>query len=192
MTDPVDGFKRVLDALNRLNIPYMVGGSLASSIYGVARSTADVDLVADVRMEHVDPLSAELAGEFYAEAEMMRQALRTGRVFNLIHFASSYKFDIYPVASEPYHQAAFARRRLKKYPLEGQELTFYVASAEDTILAKLAWYRSGNEVSERQWSDVLDVVRVQWGRLELAYLREWASSLGVADLLEQALGSVSS
>jgi hypothetical protein len=188
MTGPSDGFKRVLETLDRLKIPYMVGGSLASSIHGIVRSTRDIDLVADIKMEHIAPLAAELSGEFYADPEMMRQALQQGRMFNLIHHASSYKFDFYPLSRKPYDQAQFARRATAEFSLDGREaLTFYVASPEDTILSKLVWYRAGNQVSERQWSDVIDVVRVKRNLLDLPYLRQWAASLGVADLLEEAL-----
>lgn len=188
MTALARGFKRVLEVLNRLQIPYMIGGSLASCIHGIPRSTRDVDLVAAIKMEHVAPLAAELSGEFFADPEMIREALWSGRMFNLIHHGSGFKFDIYPLSSEPYHQAEFARRKMEEYSLDGQEtLKFYVASPEDTILSKLAWYRAGNQVSERQWSDVLDVVRVQHDRLDLTYLRKWAGPLRVEDLLEQAL-----
>ncbi len=62
-----------------------------------------------------------------------------------------------------------------------------VASAEDTLLAKLEWYRMGGEVSERQWRDVLGALKVQAGALDLEYLHRWASELGVDDLLERAL-----
>jgi len=165
----------------------MVGGSLASSIHGIARSTLDIDLIADVKPEHIDPLAAELSGEFYADPEMMRQGLRTHRAFNLIHHESGYKFDVYPLSGDPYHQTAFGRRTAAEYSLHGETLQFYVCSAEDSILSKLAWYRAGNEVSERQWSDILDVVRIKRRLLDLDYLRRWAQSLKVADLLEQAL-----
>lgn len=189
MTNPAAGFRRLLAVLDRLDIPYMVGGSLASSIHGIVRATQDVDLVADIRMEHVDRLAAELKAEFYADPEMMRQALRAGRMFNIIHYTSSYKFDIFPLSRDAYQEAQFARRTIVEYCFEGEALTFYVASPEDTILTKLAWYRAGNEVSERQWSDVLDVVRVKRGLLDLVYLRKWAAPLGVEDLLEQALAA---
>ncbi|MBI3693296.1 MAG: hypothetical protein HY238_00435 [Acidobacteria bacterium] len=188
MTSPAAAFKCVLNVFNRLAIPYMVGGSLATSVHGVPRSTNDIDLVADVRPEHIPALFAELSTEFYADPEMMRQALRAGRMFNLIHYESSYKFDIYPVRSQPYYQAAFARRKLDQYSFEGREVVqFYVESPEDAILAKMVWYRAGNEISERQWSDILDVIRVQQDRLDLDYLRRWAQSLKVADLLERAI-----
>lgn len=188
MMSPAQGFKRVLDVLNQLDVPYMIAGSLASCIHGIPRSTRDVDIVAAIEGGHVAALTAALQGEFYADPGMMKQAIREGRMFNLIHHASGFKFDIYPLSAEPYHQAEFTRRKMCDYSFDGQEtLRFWVASPEDVILTKLAWYRAGNQVSERQWSDVIDVARVQGGLLDLAYLRTWAASLGVSDLLEEAL-----
>ena len=187
MTAPAYGFKRVLEALHQLNIPYMVGGSLASSIHGIPRSTRDVDIIANIEVEHVAPLCAELSREFYADPEMIQEALRRGRSFNLIHHASSFKFDIFPLSPEPYSQLEFERRTTAEHNFEGEAFTFYVSSPEDTILTKLVWYRAGNEVSENQWSDVLDVIRVKRDLLDLNYLRTWAAKLRVADLLEEAL-----
>jgi hypothetical protein len=65
----------------------------------------------------------------------------------------------------------------------------YVATAEDTILAKLSWYRAGGEVSQVQWSDVLGIVGAQGAELDFEYLREWAERIGVRDLLEKLLGA---
>src|SRR5262245_45095694 len=174
MTGPAYGFKRILEALRQLNISYLVGGSLASSVHGIVRSTRDVDIIADIRMEHIAPLSATLSKEFYADPEMMREALRRGRPFNLIHHQSSFKFDVFPLSPDAHSQAEFERRITVEFPFEGEVLTFYVSSPEDTILAKLVWYRAGNEVSETQWSDVLDVIRVKQDLLDLGYLRRWA------------------
>src|SRR5688572_20560590 len=115
MIGPGPSFRIVLQALDLIGIPYMVGGSLASSLYGIPRSTNDIDLVADVRANQVDELVQELHKEFYTDpTEAIRQALRIHRMFNLIHFASGYKFDIYPLRPEPYHLAAFARRKMKE------------------------------------------------------------------------------
>lgn len=189
MTSPAVGFLRVLDILRRLGIPYMVGGSLASSIHGVPRSTNDIDLVADVGLHQVAGLVAEVRPEFYIDPpEAVQQALQAGRMFNLIHLASSYKYNIYPLSPEPYHQAAFARRQEVESILVGAEpVRFCVSAPEDTILAKLSWYRAGGGVSERQWSDVLDVIRVKGELLDLTYLRHWARDLKVEDLLDEAL-----
>lgn len=189
MTSPAAGFLRLLDVLDHLGIAYMVGGSLASSIHGIPRSTNDIDLVADLGPHHVAPLVAEARPQFYIDPpEAIQAALRSRRMFNLIHLASSYKYDIYPLSPQPYHQAAFARRRDVESSLAGAEpVRFYVSSAEDTILAKLTWYRAGGQVSERQWGDVLDVIRVKRDLLDLTYLRHWAPHLQVEDLLEEAL-----
>ena len=181
-------FQKLLDALNLLEIPYMVGGSLASSVHGVFRSTNDIDIVAAVQEEHIMPLAGELAGEFYADPEGMRDALHHGRPFNVIHFASGYKFDIFPATGNPYFQMQLERCSLQEVKLgEGESVRCPLATAEDMILAKLAWYRAGGEQSERQWNDVRGIRSVQGDLLDRIYMTEWARRLGVEDLLEKLL-----
>jgi hypothetical protein len=190
MTTPASGFKRLVEALNRLGIPFFVGGSAASSIHGLSRATMDIDVVADIGAAQVAPLVADLGSEFYADAETIRNSIAAGRAFNLIHYASSYKFDVFPLPPDEYYQTEFARRRnIESSLIMGEPLRFPVASAEDTILTKLVWYRSGGEISERQWRDVLGVLRISGNELDHDYLRKWAAQLGVIDLLEKALTS---
>jgi hypothetical protein len=118
---------------------------------------------------------------------MIRDCLRTGRPFNLIHHTSSYKFDIFPLSRDPYYQVQFERRRFEETSQLGEPPQLPVTTPEDTILTKLVWFRSGGEVSERQWNDVRGVIEVQKGRLDVEYLRQWARHLRVEDLLESAL-----
>jgi hypothetical protein len=181
-------FQRLVDTLNRMAIPHMVGGSLASSVHGIFRSTNDIDIVAAVRDEHLAPLASALAGDFYIDADTMREALRQGRPFNVIHFASGYKFDIFPAAGDSYFEIQLARSQMQEVALdEGDTIACSVATAEDTILAKLGWYRAGGELSERQWNDVRGIRSVQGARLDRAYMRKWAGYLKVDDLLERLL-----
>jgi hypothetical protein len=114
---------------------------------------------------------------------------RIGRAFNLIHFASSYKFDIFPLSSDPFQQSQFSRREMRDIVLGGVKLPVPVATAEDTLLMKVVWYRSGGEASERQWNHVRGIVAVQGQRLDRDYLRQWAEYLKVADLVDAALQS---
>ena len=189
--DPVPPLIAVLEALNRAGIRYMIGGSVASGIHGIFRTTADVDIVADLRPDQIPLLTRELGAEFYADPEMVRDALRAGRPFNLIHFASTLKFDIFPLSADPYQQTQFARRNITEVDLGGtQKVRVPVATAEDTLLMKLVWYRSGGEVSERQWNDVRGIVASQRERLDRAYLDQWTAYLKVADLLYAALNAV--
>ncbi len=189
MKTPADAFRRVLEVLDRLEIPYLVGGSLASSAHGIPRTTLDVDLVADIRPEQVEEFAAELKGDFYADPQMMKDALQHRRSFNLIHYASSYKFDIFPVLADDYSQSQFRRRSfLETRSLGDEPIECAFATAEDTILNKLRWYRAGGETSERQWNDLRGILRVSGPRLDLEYLHLWAPRLNVADLLERLLG----
>jgi hypothetical protein len=181
-------FRQLTATLDSLAIPYMIGGSLASSVHGIYRSTNDIDIVAAVREKHVVPLVTDLAKEFYADLETVQQALRLGRPFNLIHYASGYKFDIFPAAGNPYFEKQLERSTSQEVSLgDGESMRCSIATAEDTILAKLVWYRAGGEQSERQWNDVRGVCSTQGDRLDGTYLRQWARDLGVEDLLERLL-----
>jgi len=176
----------VTQTLERLGIPYAVGGSLASSLHGVMRSTLDVDIVADMRLEHIQPLVAALSKDFYADDEMMRDAIEHKSSFNLIHYDTTFKVDIFIRKSRAFDQMQLERRRTSIIATDPEQ-SVYVTSPEDVILSKLEWYRMGGEVSDRQWRDILGVLKTRAGDLELVYLRKWAQELKVTDLLERAL-----
>ena len=108
---PADAVSRVLEVLDRLEIPYLAGGSVASSIHGISRPTMDLDLVADLRPEQVDEFVSLLQPDFYADAAMIRDALTRPRSFNLIHFKTSFKVDVFPLQNDDYSRISFARRR---------------------------------------------------------------------------------
>jgi hypothetical protein len=176
----------VADALEALGVLYAIGGSFASAVHGVMRATMDVDLVADLREEDIVPFVQALGDAFYVDAEMMREAIGQHRSFNLIHLESMFKVDVFVARPCAFDRAQLARRQLHLL-VEEPERRAYVASAEDTVLAKLEWYRMGGETSDRQWRDVLGVIKVQGQRLDRAYLHQMAVDLGVEDLLDRAL-----
>ncbi len=176
----------VTSALEKLGVRYAVGGSLSSSLHGVMRSTLDVDIVADLRLEHIQPLVAVLSKEFYADDEMMRDAIEHRSSFNLIHYETSFKVDIFIPKSRAFDQMQLERRTTSVVTTE-PEHSLYVTSPEDVVLSKLEWYRMGGEVSDRQWRDILGVLKTKSGNLDLAYLHAWAKELKVADLLERAM-----
>jgi hypothetical protein len=188
MSSPAAAFRRVLEVLSRLEIPYCIVGSVASSVYGTPRTTMDVDIVADLRADQLGSLAAALRPDFYADLEMMKDAWKRGRAFNVIHLASAYKFDIFPLADDAYSQEAFGRRRVAKtQSLGGETVECVLGAVEDTILNKLRWYRLGGEISEVQWNDLRGILMVTGERLDREYLYRWAPLLGVTDLLDRLL-----
>jgi len=176
----------VTKSFENLQIPYLVGGSMASALYGVARSTLDVDIVADIRLEQVRELVAALGTDFYADDEMISSAIEHRSSFNLIHLNTMFKVDVFIRKDRPFDRMQFERRIEQVFATEPESKAF-ITSAEDIILAKLEWYRLGNEVSDRQWRDILGVLKVQAGRLDTKYLHQWATALNVFDLLQRAL-----
>jgi len=185
---PGNGLLRLLEVLDRLEIPYMIGGSGASSVHGLTRTTADVDLVVKIAAHHVAPLVRELQPDFYIDESHVQAAIAHARSFNVIHYQSSYKFDIFPLTSDQYQQTQFGRRRFETSSIfTGEPVGLAVSQPEDVILSKLRWFRQGGEVSEQQWNDVLGVIAVQRDKLDATYLRKWADHLGITSLLERAL-----
>lgn len=178
----------LFETLDRLGIAYAVGGSFASSVHGVPRATQDLYLVADLPAGRVAEFHAAVANEFYADAEAMLDAIRLGRSFNLIHFESGFKFDLFAASGHPLGREQLAHRlRVPTAILGGDSMDVAVISAEDTVLAKHLWYRQGGEVSERQWNDLLNIARTQKDRLDRTYLNPQAARLGVGDLLSRLL-----
>ncbi|MFN7591577.1 MAG: hypothetical protein ACK5UQ_24140 [Planctomycetota bacterium] len=182
----------VVDLFDRLAIPYHIGGSVATSVFGHARSTLDVDMVAAVEARHVGPIASALRGTYYADAELMLDAIQHRARFNLIYLPQYFKVDVFAVKDSPYARVAFARHTLAKLAGTSCDREFRFATPEDVVLHKLDWYRQGGETSERQWSDILSVLRIQVGRLDLDYMRKWAPSLDVADLLERVVRDAAS
>jgi hypothetical protein len=185
--DPVQIMALVATALEACKVPYMVGGSLASSRYGLPRTTQDVDMVADLREEHVNPLVTALQEEFYIDSNLIEEALQRVSSFNIIHLQSAHKVDIFILPSSEWAQQQMSRRRRETLGAGRKQNAFYFCSPEDIILNKLDWYRQGGAISERQWNDVLGVLKVQAAELEYDYLHHWAAELGLTDLLELAL-----
>ena len=177
--------------LDSLGITYAIGGSFASSIHGVARPTQDLDLIAAIPPARIDAFAAAFERDFYVDSESIRSAIRFRRSFNLIHLATGFKIDIFPVGSHALGSQQLKRRRTEESAiLGGPAAAFPVISPEDAILVKLGWYRDGGESSERQWNDLRNIMKVQGDRLDQKYLREWSHELGVSDLLCRLLSEL--
>ena len=176
----------VTDVLDELSIPYVIGGSVASIIHGMLRTTMDVDIVADLQSAHVQPFAAAFQDAFYADEQMIQQAVRCRGSFNLIHLETMFKVDIFLTKARAFDQQQLMRRVAA--PVSDDEAKqIWILSAEDIVLAKLDWFRFGGEMSERQWRDILGVLKTQRGHLDTIYMRHWAQDLDLTDLLERAL-----
>lgn len=187
LPEPLHAARLMTQSLEALNIPYLIGGSVASSIYGIYRATNDIDFVADIKHEHVDAIVAALQDEFYVDGDMIRDAIDTQSSFNVLHLPTMVKVDVFLFQPTPWKREEWARRRVEYIGSENDRLAIQIASPEDMILQKLVWYRMGGGVSDRQWGDITGMLKVQAEKLDYAYLRRWAEELALSQLLQRAL-----
>ncbi|MCX6604222.1 MAG: hypothetical protein NTV52_11570 [Acidobacteria bacterium] len=183
MTSLEAAFQDLTAILTEMELEYAVGGSFASSTFGVPRSTLDVDLVVSLSPEEAYHLARLATPHLVCDPEEARAAVAANRSFNLLHMRHVYKFNIFPTTFFAHGEDEVRRRvMVEGTPLAGTAAVPMV-SAEDILLAKLAWFRNGGETSERQWSDMTGIWRMQGAALDQAYLEAWAKAMGNQDLL---------
>lgn len=139
-----------------------------------------------MRPEHIQPFVAALENEFFIDQDMIVDSIEHHSSFNIIHRDTMFKVDIFIPKPHPFQQSQLERAQTQRFSFE-TEFSARFASPEDTVLSKLQWYRLGNQVSERQWRDILGILKTRAGELDLNYLRKWAQELQIADILELAL-----
>ena len=176
----------VTDVLDSLEIPYVIGGSVASIFHGMVRTTMDADILANIETKHVAPFVTAMQNQFYIDEQSLIQAIERRSSVNLIHLQTMFKVDIFVPKERPFDQQQLVRRISERFKADSDK-TIWLLSAEDVILAKLDWFRLGGEVSERQWRDILGILKTQQDTVDIAYLQKWSKELQVQDLLERAL-----
>jgi len=189
LAEPVQIMRQIAVVFEKLKIPYYVVGSLASSFHGIPRATADVDLMADIKEQHLQSLFHSLKNDFYIDEERIKKAVLDRSSFNVIHLSTMFKIDVFLSKNDERARDEMSRR--EKYQVteeKGQDL--YLASAEDIILAKLHWFELGGCVSERQWNDVKGVLKIRDKRLDFIYLQDRAKRRGFKSLLDKVLKEV--
>lgn len=189
MDVPLSVLSHVARALKHLNIPYVLVGSFASSMHGMYRSTADIDILADIKADQVHPLFEVLKEAFYVDEHVMRDAVAQRRSFNAIHFDSVFKVHVFILEDDEFARSQLDRRQLRKISPDSEEAVF-VATAEDTSLAKLRCYQAGDETSTTQWHDVVGILGTSRDNLNLDYLNDWSEKLRLTELFQKALDEV--
>ena len=178
----------IISILENLKIPYFIGGSVASGVRGNFRATNDIDIVCKFSNESLNDFTKHCEDKFFVDDLQAKKAFKDGGSFNIIHIVACIKVDIFTKLND------FQELQLQRASTVGMyngKLHARIASSEDVILAKLRWFRIGGGVSDRQWSDVCGVIKVQGERLDREYLRDWAAKLSLTDLLEKAFSQCS-
>jgi len=184
LEDPIWLARQVAVILEKLDIDYYVCGSVASSLQGEIRYTQDLDLVIQIEPVKAELLIEAMAGEFYISEVAVAEPL-SGKIsfFNVIHFETTEKADLFVMGEDEFSRIQMARRRLH---VAEENRSFYLCSPEDTVLHKLIWFGMTGGESQKQWRDILGVLKLQGESLDVEYMREWGEKLGLGRELNKA------
>lgn len=185
MSDITDALEPLASVCDRLGLRLQVGGSVATSAYGVARTTLDVDVVIDLPAALVTPFVEALEAQYLVERGAVADAVNRRGSFNLIHQGTVIKIDVFVPTLEGFGRESFRRERRDTLEASGNARTFALATPEDMILHKLVWYELGHRIATRQWDDVVGVVAVNGASLDWEYISRWAALLGVDELVDE-------
>ena len=186
LDDLVAALAPVVVAFRQLEVRHYVGGSVASSFHGAARSTMNVDLVCEFAADQIEAFVACFDTDYYVSESAIRQAFRRKSCFNLIHLPTSFKVDVFVSRQRPFDLESM-RRATPECLGQNRTVEVPIATAEDAIISKLEWYRKTDETSERQWDDVSRLITLLGDTVDLIYLRSAAESVGVSELLERLI-----
>jgi len=178
--------ERLAEVLDTLGIPYAIGGSIASSMYGTVRFTRDADIGIYPFTSVADKFYEQLKDEFYVNEEAMQKALNCCGSFNIIHFETAFKIDLFLLGPSDFEQQLLVRSKMVRLG-ESPESDLCFVSPEDVILLKLRRLNESDAFSENQWDDILGVLAVQGRALNFGHLSEYAQVLGVEEILERAI-----
>lgn len=179
--------ERTTGVLDALGIPYAIGGSIASSMYGTVRFTRDADIGVLPFGPAADRFCRMLKEEFYIDEQAMQQALTYSSGFSIIHFATAFKIDFFVLGPSDFERQILLRSRIVRLG-ESEEGDLCFVSPEDVILLKLQRLTEPDANSEHQWDDIQGVLLVQGDALDLGYLESWARKLELTPLLNRAFG----
>ena len=184
--DLVTAIAPVVATFHRLGVRYFVGGSVASSFHGAIRSTMDVDVVSELPFRLAEAFATSFSTDYYLSEEAIRYAIQRKSCFNLIHLPTASKVDGFVSRGRPFDERSMERAVVHAIG-SGQGVAVPIATAEDSIVSKLEWFRLTDETSERQWDDVRRLVELLGDSLDADYMREMADSIGVRDLVDTLL-----
>lgn len=176
MLEELEVLKTVSERLEASRLPFMLTGSFAMAYYGQPRMTRDIDLVVSLDVDDVPSIVAALSADFYIDADDVRSAVQSQRLFNLMHNATGIKVDLIVRKGAEYRQVEFARRK----QIEIGGVRTWIVSREDLILSKLVWAKETNSELQRR-----DVENLMDNDVDRQYVNYWAERLKITDLLKE-------
>jgi hypothetical protein len=187
VTDPEElarALGAIADALDALGATWAIGGSLASAVHGEPRATNDIDIIARLSEASARQLAVRLGPDFYADPDVMAEGARARSSFNVVDTRSFIKIDVFVPPRGPLGEGQLERRVTLSVIPGLRDLP--VLGAEDVVLQKLRWYQAEGRTSDRQWRDIVAVLRTGGDRLRADYLEEVAGTGGLGELLARA------
>jgi hypothetical protein len=170
---------KVVEILNRINIPYFLTGALAVVYYGEPRTTQDIDIVVEIQDKDIITLIKNFRSDFIISEESIKVAIRDRTMFNVLHKDMNFKIDFWVLGDDEFSRERILKRSKKN--ILGTEM--YLPNAEDVIISKLEWFKMSN--LDKHYFDAFGVYRIQKGNLDLEYINQWCKKKSVLKIWEK-------
>ena len=192
MLDLNTTLSKVVSIFDSLEIPYFIGGSVASSLLGIFRHTNDIDLVGAFTGNEADAFHQAVKSDFYIDYETFLEAIKTETSFSILHLETMIKVDVFIKKRDAWSNQAFSRRKKTAFGDDLNPIEIYLPSVEDMILQKLIWFELSGGKSERQWNDVKNMIKLKANQINYLYLFQWGGFLKLMNQLDQVILEVES
>ena len=162
-------FKIIIQWLHSQNIPYMLSGSIAMSLYVLPRSTRDIDFVISLKPADAEAMANYFNEGYYCHKGSITDAIAHAGIFNIIDHESGFKADFVVLKNQPFRQAEFARRQLMSF----ENIPLYVVTPEDLLISKIIWIQDFQ--SPQQMDDIAQLAAL--ANIDKAYIKNWIETL---------------
>ena len=182
-----DAVAKLIEVLNELSVPYMVVGSFSSNYYGIARSTKDADIVANLPNDvSIGAIAKRLGPAFRLDPQAGFEGITATIKYVVSLVEVPFTIEVFLLSNDEHDQERFRRRR--EVQLSGRPT--FIPAPEDVIITKVRWAASRAQTRGKDAADVANLIAVSGELIDWPYVYSWCDRHGTRELLDEIRASI--